>query len=95
MASGNYTVGEIADLVRNGMENKLKKDIQLDIRYQQDFRNYKVSIEKARNILSFKPRHDIESIVNDLIDHREAFKDLGNPQYSNIQVFKELEKKTS
>ncbi|MBN2143017.1 MAG: NAD(P)-dependent oxidoreductase [Candidatus Aureabacteria bacterium] len=93
IASGNYTVGEIADLVRNVMEQRLKMNIRLDIRQQQDFRNYKVSIEKARNILSFKPRHDIESIVNDLLDNKEQFKELNNPEYYNILVFKELEKK--
>ena len=54
----------------------------------KDFRNYKVSTEKAKNILSFKPSHDIESIVNNLENNKENFKDFQNSNYYNIEVFK-------
>ncbi|EKD26146.1 MAG: hypothetical protein ACD_79C01336G0001 [uncultured bacterium] len=56
----------------------------------QDLRNYKVDFSKAENVLSFKPRHDIISIVNDLIDNRDKFSDWDNPNYYNIEVFKKL-----
>ena len=92
VASGNYTVGEIADLVKSGVEERFGGEVQLDIRNIQDYRNYKVSIDKARNILSFKPRHDVESIVADLATNLERFRDFGNPAYYNIQVFKSLQK---
>ncbi len=88
VASGNYTVGEVADLVKTSIEVKMNKEINLNIEHRQDYRNYKVSIEKARNILSFKPRYDIDGIVNDLVEHYDLFSDLKNDQYYNIEVFK-------
>jgi nucleoside-diphosphate-sugar epimerase len=91
IASGNYTVGEIGDLVKNAVEERLRKRINLCIKHIQDFRNYKVSIEKAKNVLSFHPAGDVKSIVMNLIDNMEKFQDWDNPAYSNIQAFKSLE----
>lgn len=90
VASGNFTVGEVADLVRTSVQEKLDLKIDLNIHHKQDYRNYKVTIEKARTTLSFKPRYDIDKIVQDLIDNYESFKDLKNPAYYNIEVFKNL-----
>ncbi len=95
VASGNYTVGEVADLVKAGVEARFSTEVRLEIKNLQDFRNYKVSIEKARNVLSFHPRHDVDSIVRDLADHLERFRDFTNPAYHNIQVFKALVKERS
>ena len=88
IASGNYTVGEVADVVKASVENNFDKKIKLNIKHIQDFRNYKVSSEKAMNILSFKPKHDVDSILKNLISNYDKFKDLENPKYYNIQVFK-------
>lgn len=91
IASGNYTVGEIGDLVKNAVEERLGKRINLCIKHIQDFRNYKVSIERAKNVLSFHPAGDVKSIVMNLVDNVEKFQDWDNPLYSNIQAFKTLE----
>lgn len=90
ITSGNFTIGEIGDLVKSVIEERLKLDIKLTIKHMQDLRNYKVDFSKAENVLSFKPRHDIISIVNDLIDNRDKFSDWDNPNYYNIEVFKKL-----
>ena len=90
VASGNYTVGEVADLIKSAVEERLSLRISLCIKHIQDFRNYKVSVEKAANVLSFHPTGTVKSIVGDLIDNRERFKDWDNPAYSNIQVFKQM-----
>jgi nucleoside-diphosphate-sugar epimerase len=90
IASGNYTVGEVADYVKEAVEKKLKKKVKLNIKNIQDFRNYKVSVEKAMNMLSFKPAHTVESILDDLIENLDRFKDFDNPNYYNIQVFRKL-----
>jgi nucleoside-diphosphate-sugar epimerase len=92
IASGNYTVGETADIVKDVMERSLGKKIHLNIKYLDDFRNYKVSIEKAMKVLSFKPRHSVASITEDLIRHRDRFADFDNPVYYNIKVFESLER---
>ena len=91
VASGNYTVGEIGDLVKAAIEDRLKIRVDLNIKHVQDFRNYKVSTEKASNVLSFHPTGDVKSIVGSLIDNMDKFKDWDNPLYSNIQSFKKLE----
>ena len=90
IASGNYTVGEVADLIKSAVEERLNLRLNLCIKHIQDFRNYKVSVEKAANVLSFHPTGTVKSIVGDLIDNRERFKDWDNPAYSNIQVFKQM-----
>ncbi len=90
VASANYTVGEVGDLVKTGVEENMDMEVKLNIKHIQDYRNYKVSIDKARRVLSFKPRYDIEDIVKDLINNYDKFKDMDNPNYYNIQVFKTL-----
>lgn len=92
IASGNHTVGEVADLVRNTMEQELRTRIALEINHIRDIRNYKVSIERARNVLSFHPHNNIRSITINLLDNMDRCKDWDNPVYYNIQVFKDLER---
>jgi hypothetical protein len=53
-----------------------------------------VSNDKAINILSFKPKHDVVAIVDNLIDNMDKFTDFENPNFYNIQVFKKLTDKT-
>lgn len=92
IASGNFTVGEVGDLVKNELEERLGIHVGLVIKHVQDVRNYKVSFEKARNVLSFHPRHDVRSIVHDLIKNMDKFSDWDNPSYYNIATFKLIEK---
>src|SRR5580698_1902535 len=91
IASGNHTVGEVADLVKIAMEEEFGKKIALDIRHIKDARNYKVSIERANTILSFHPHSSVKSIVRNLINNMDKCGDWDNPQYYNINVFKTLE----
>ncbi|HLH34449.1 MAG TPA: SDR family oxidoreductase [Alloacidobacterium sp.] len=91
IASGNYTVGEVGDLVQSAIQDRLSLRVNLCIKHIQDFRNYKVSIEKAKNVLSFHPRDDVKSIVGNLIDNMERYEGWDNPAYSNIECFRALE----
>ena len=91
IASGNYTVGEVGDLVKSAIEERCDMRINLNIKHIQDFRNYKVNTEKAANVLSFHPQGDVKSIVYNLLDNVEKFKDWDNSKYSNIQVFRSIE----
>ena len=93
LASGNYTVGEVADVVRSRIEERLDARINLSIKHVQDFRNYKVSIDKAANVLSFHPTGSVQSIVDNLIENVSKFQDWDNPVYSNILTFKDLDAK--
>jgi len=91
IASGNYTVGEVADLVQSAIQERMNLKVNLNIKHVQDFRNYKVSTQKAANVLSFHATSDVKSIVYDLITNLKKFQDLDNPMYSNIQTFKKIE----
>ena len=92
VASGNYTLGELADSVHDGVHQFLGIDPQLQIKHMTDIRNYKVNIEKAQRTLSFKPRSTIIDIVKDLVDHKQSFADFENPKYYNILTFKSLDR---
>lgn len=91
IASGNHTVGEVADLVRSTIEQEMGIRLSLDLRHIKDVRNYKVSIERAKNVLSFHPHHSIASIVRNLLENLPKCNDWDNPMYYNIQIFKQLE----
>ncbi|HTV14859.1 MAG TPA: SDR family oxidoreductase [Acidobacteriaceae bacterium] len=91
IASGNHTVGEIADLVKLALEQELGRRVALEILHVKDVRNYKVSIERAKTVLSFHPHQSVQSIVRNLIDNMDKCSDWNNPNYYNIRVFKELE----
>jgi nucleoside-diphosphate-sugar epimerase len=91
IASGNYTVGEVGDLVKGAIEERLGGPVSLCIKHMEDFRNYKVSIEKAKNVLSFHPCGDVKSIVGSLLDNVSKYQGWDNPAYSNIESFRTLE----
>ena len=93
LASGNYTVGEVADVVRSRIEERMDVRINLSIKHIQDFRNYKVSVDKAANVLSFHPTGSLKSIVDNLIENMSKFRDWDNPLYSNILTFKKLDQR--
>jgi nucleoside-diphosphate-sugar epimerase len=93
IASGNYTVGETADLVRAAVQELFGIRVALEIKHVRDVRNYKVSTERAANILSFHPDHNVKSIIADLAEHQEKFEDWDNPAYYNISTLKILEEK--
>src|ERR1700685_1609110 len=94
VASGNYTVGEVGDLVKMAIEEELGIRVHLTIHHKTDFRNYKVSTEKAENVLSFHANHNVKAIVKNLIEHMDKFKDWDNPQYYNIDTLKMLAAKS-
>jgi len=91
VASGNYTVGEVADQVKLEVQEQLGIHVKLKIKHIKDVRNYKVSCEKARNVLSFHPHHCVRSIVRNLIERMDKFADWENPIYYNILTFRTLE----
>jgi nucleoside-diphosphate-sugar epimerase len=88
IASGNYTVGQIGDLVKAIVEEKFACRIELLIKNIQDFRNYKVSIERAATEVGFKPRYDIEDCVDSILCHLDEYGDLTNERFYNLAVFK-------
>lgn len=91
VASGNFTLGELADYVREALGDFLGLDARLNIGHSHDVRNYKVSFERAVNVLGFKPTYTVKAIVRELIDNHASFRDFDNPLYYNIDTFKRLD----
>jgi nucleoside-diphosphate-sugar epimerase len=90
IASGNYTVGELADYVKDGVLEYLGINAKIESKRIQDFRNYKVSTEKAQTLISFKARFKADDIVKDLAEHLNLFNDFNNDHYYNISIFKKI-----
>jgi nucleoside-diphosphate-sugar epimerase len=93
VSSGNYTVGKVADVVKDEVEALTGKTIQIEIKNIQDFRNYTVDIQKAKTVLNFEPRYRIENVVHHLHEHRDEYGDLEQDRYYNIKIFKQLKEK--
>lgn len=90
VSSGNYTVGQVSDMVKTELEELTDNKIGIEIKNIQDYRNYKVKTDKARTILGFQPQYEVKDIIHHLYDNKEKFSDLENDEYYNIEVFKEL-----
>jgi nucleoside-diphosphate-sugar epimerase len=91
ISSGNFTVGEVADFVFEGVRQHLGIKPRVEILNVQDFRNYKVSTQKAADVLSFKSQFSVADIVRELCELRDAFGDFSEPRYFNIRTFMEIE----
>jgi len=90
VASGNYTVGQVGDMVKYEVEKLEGEKVEIVLKNIEDFRNYKVTIDKARTYLGYQPQHTIENIIEDLYANRACFEDYDNDQFYNIKVFKKI-----
>lgn len=86
VASGNLTVGQVGDVVKDEVEALTGKTIKMNVLDKPDMRNYKVTIEKARTQLGFEPQHDIRDIVRDLHAHLDQYGDFDDDAFYNIRV---------
>jgi len=90
VASGNYTVGQVGDMVKYEIEKLVGEKVGIVLKNIEDFRNYKVTIEKARTYLGYQPQHAIEDIIDELYESRSLFDDYEDERYYNIKVFKKV-----
>jgi nucleoside-diphosphate-sugar epimerase len=90
VASANFTIGQVADLVKEECERQTHQRVRLDIRDVRDFRNYKVSCERATVELGFQPQYSVKDMVAEILDHRAEYGDFERDAYYNIRVFKTL-----
>ncbi len=86
----NFTVGQVADLVKEQVERILGSKIAITVKDVRDLRNYKVTCQKAHRYLGFRPQHTISDMVDSIHEHRAEYPDLGAEALYNIRVFKSL-----
>jgi nucleoside-diphosphate-sugar epimerase len=87
VASGNFTVGQIGDMVKDEVESLTGRKIRIHIKDVHDFRNYKVTCQRAQMILGFLPKYSIADIIDSLQSHLDEYGDFSNEEFSNIAVF--------
>ena len=90
VALDNFTVGQVADLVKDRVEEMTGNKVLVRINHQSDFRNYKVTCDKARMCLGFFPKRSVNDMVDSLHAHREAYGDFSDERFYNIRRFKAL-----
>ena len=90
IAQDNFTVGQVADFVKDEVEACTGIKIRVHIKDVQDIRNYKVTCDRARTYLGFQPKHSIPAIVRQLHSHLDDYGNLGQDAYYNIAVFQKL-----
>lgn len=87
IASDNYTVGQVGDMVKSEVEKLSGEKVDITINNIEDFRNYKVSLGRAKTYLGFQPQYTIVDIINSLYEQRESFGDYNRDEFYNIKVF--------
>lgn len=90
LSSFNTTIGDLAKQVKEFMLAFCELEINITDSHVEDYRNYKVSTEKAENLLGFKAVQDGLSIIDDLYKNLAHFSDFNDESFYNIEVFKNL-----
>lgn len=91
VAYDNFTVGQIGDTVRDEVMALTGEKVAIEVKSIQDFRNYKVTCDKARTYLGFHPKYSVAEMVKNLHEHRDEFGQFDEDRFYNIKVFKQLE----
>ena len=91
VAYDNYTVGFIGDAVKEEVESLTGRPVGITIKDIQDFRNYKVSCEKARTYLGFVPKYDVSDTVRSLHEHSDEYGDFSDDAFYNIKTFEKIQ----
>lgn len=88
----NFSVMEIAILVKNVVENCKKTKVEIEIKSTNDLRSYHISSEKIKREIGWAPRRSVLDAVYSLIDAFDAGKILNpdNPKYYNIKTMQLL-----
>jgi nucleoside-diphosphate-sugar epimerase len=90
VAYDNFTVGQIGDIVKDEVEALTNYKIKIIIKDMQDFRNYKVTCERAKMMLGFLPKYSISDTVRNLHSQVEQYGNFCRDEFSNIAVFRRL-----
>lgn len=90
ISSFNATIGELAEAVASFTKQKYHLDIQITDKSTQDYRNYKVSTNKATQLLNYKPQQHDFDILLDLHQHLDSFSHFEDERFYNIEVFRKM-----
>jgi nucleoside-diphosphate-sugar epimerase len=89
----NLSIIQLAHIVKNKIELKLKKKIRIIKEKSKDLRSYHINSNKIKKVLNFTPKKTVNDAIDELC---EAFKDkkikksFSNYSYFNVQTLKKL-----
>lgn len=91
VASGNYRVGEVAEVVRQELE-QLGIPATLEVHHRSDVRSYRVNATRIARELGFVPSVEMRQTVRGIVEHIRANPkiDLNDRRYNNVEQFKYL-----
>jgi len=92
VAFDNFTVGQVAELVKEAVDRLTGKSVALVVNHREDYRNYRVTCDKARAILGFAPQYSIQQMVESLYEHLAEFGDFSEDRFYNMRVFPKLDR---
>lgn len=87
ISSFNITIGDMAKDLTVYMEKTYDRKVNTRDKKIQDYRNYKVSTEKAESLLGYRARQTAVDIFKELSENLASFSDFENERYYNIEVF--------
>lgn len=90
ISSFNTTIGDLAHEVKSFIQQQYGLEIKITNQNVQDYRNYKVSTDKALQLLNYKPKQDASSIMLDLHDTVDQYSSFDDERFYNILVFKKI-----
>tara|TARA_Y100000389_G_scaffold180655_1_gene195663 strand:- start:375 stop:1370 length:996 start_codon:yes stop_codon:yes gene_type:complete len=89
----NFKVKDLALKVKNVVEKKFNKRIQIIYTKSKDVRSYRINSDKIFNILKFKPIYSIENAIDELLNvfKKKILKhNLNKDIYYNVERLKNL-----
>ena len=84
----NLKIKEIANIVKEVVEKKLQKEIEIRTTKSDDIRSYRINSDKIQKVLKFKFTHSIKDAVIDICDGFKTgnISDSFNEKFQNIKV---------
>jgi nucleoside-diphosphate-sugar epimerase len=90
LAQDNYTIGNLGEIIQLELIQK-GFEVDLEILYIEDIRNYKVDISKIQKDLKFSPKYTPKDTVNEIMNQINIKNyDFTKTEYYNINTFKKL-----
>jgi nucleoside-diphosphate-sugar epimerase len=90
VSSMNITVGEIAKTVQGYFKRSHNKTIRIDEQRIKNFRNYRVSVAKAKRVLGVRFRGTVENILAEIDGNISKKTDFSQDKFYNINMFKRV-----
>ena len=90
VSSFNVTVGELGEAVKKHFKKKTDRDVTVTVKGIKNFRNYRVSTEKAEKELGLKFKETPQTILDELDAEIAHDLDFDQDHFYNIRTFKKM-----